>query len=148
MSKEEIDNNLLLMKNLLSKKGYKSTSQRDKIARWIFSSDNHFTVDELISSFKNKNEKISTATAYRVINLLLELNMIIEHDFGKNEKYYESAIENKDHDHLVCIYCNKVIEFQNLQINKIKKQLQKYDFEIKSYSFKVYGVCPECKISN
>ena len=71
----QVSEKILHMKKLLARKGYKSTSQRDKIAEWIFSNKSHFTVDDLIRSFRNNNKKISTATVYRVINLLLELDM-------------------------------------------------------------------------
>lgn len=128
----------------MRKAGLKSTPQRNEIARWVFRTHAHFTVDDLIDSFRVKGEKISPATAYRVVQMLLELGFIIEHDFGKDYKFYEHTPGHDHHDHIICNQCGRIVEFHDEELETLKQKIsEKNGFNMTSHSLFLNGDCIE-----
>ncbi len=127
----------------LKKKSLKITNQRLLIAEKIFSLNSHFTVEELTDMLKDKKDEISRATIYRTVSLLVESGQLIEHDFGQNSKYYEFSPTSKEHhDHIVCIDCGFIEEFQNQEIEKLQINIaNRYSYELIDHSLNLYGKC-------
>ena len=96
----------------ISQKGMRRTGQRDVIVEAAFSSDDHFTAEELLTKAKRLDPKTSRATLYRTIALLVECKLLREIDLGRDERVYDpNFLDSPDHSHLICIDCGKVIEF-------------------------------------
>ena len=120
----------------------KITPQRLKLAEWIFKVHEHFTVDDIIDSLKNEGEKVSTATAYRMIQMMQDLGLLLKHDFGKGQSYYESTPGHPHHDHIICNDCGKIVEFCEEELEKLKTKIAfKNKFNMTFHSLHIYGDC-------
>lgn len=100
--------------DFIRKKGLRQTAQRDEIVDVIFATDEHFTPDELFDRLRAAGTKSSRATVYRTLALLTEANLIHEIDLGDGQTNYDpNFIDRPTHNHLVCVDCGKVVEFED-----------------------------------
>jgi Fur family ferric uptake transcriptional regulator len=91
---------------------------------------------------KNKKYRVSRATLYNTIELLLNCNLVKKHQFGKNLAQFERSHEFKQHDHLICLDCEKVFEFCDPRIQQIQKTAGEIlEFNISNHSLTFYGKC-------
>ena len=105
----------------------------------------HFSADELWEELRKKDRRVSKATVYRTLNLLVEKKVVEEHDFGRGQKYYERMVERPHHDHLICIHCGRIIEFENSEIERLQEKVARgEDFTIAYHSHKLFGACSHC----
>ena len=127
-------------------KGLKLTSQRRRILKRVFQIHHHFTAEDLYEQFQRGGDRISRATIYRTLSLLLEGGFLDCLDFGQDRKYYEHVLGHHRHDHLVCLACEKVREFVDPRIEALERELaDKFGFQIRSHSLRIFGYCAECK---
>ncbi len=127
----------------ISQKGMRRTAQRDVIVEAAFSSDDHFTAEELLIKAKRIDPKTSRATLYRTIALLVECKLLREIDLGRDERVYDpNFLDSPDHNHLICIDCGKVVEFEDdntaLLIDCITRRL---GFRPSSKSMRIEACC-------
>lgn len=129
----------------MKKKGLKSTSQRDEMARWIFKTHEHFTVEDIVNDFRSKGKKISVATAYRVVQMMVELGLLLEHDFGRGIKHYEHTPGHPHHDHIICNECGKIIEFTEPALEKMKESIAiKHGMQMVNHTLCIFADCKSC----
>jgi len=107
----EVEEEMRIFEELLKKEGLKVTAQRLLVAEKIFSLHSHFTAESLSDMFKDKRDEISKATIYRILTIMVDANLLVEHDFGKDYKYYEHILGHEHHDHIICLDCNRIVEF-------------------------------------
>jgi len=136
---------LALFRSFISRKGLRNTPEREEIIAEIFSNHDHFDVDELYLRLRNKGSRISKASIYRNIPLLMECGLIKEVWHEDGHMHYESVYGQKHHCHLRCIQCGKVIEFYEEELRAVEERLkQKYHFKILDHRLDVTGYCFEC----
>jgi Fur family ferric uptake transcriptional regulator len=125
-------------------KGCRKTPERYAVLEHVYSETGHFSMDSLYESMNDKNFRVSKATLYNTMQLLLECNLVQKHQFGENLSHYERAYNNDYHNHLICLDCGLVEEYKDndlktyIQGKKIKK------FTPIHYGLYIYGTCSKC----
>ncbi|MEO1857533.1 MAG: Fur family transcriptional regulator [Rubritalea sp.] len=131
------------LNSFLKTKGLRSTPQRNAIIDIIFESDEHFTADEIWDRIRRANSKASRATVYRTLALLVEADLLHEIDLGEDTKTYDPNFNDKpSHNHLICIDCGKVLEFEDSHIELLNDCLtRRMGFRPKSQSIRIEANC-------
>ena len=96
------------------------TPEREAILGQVFATHEHFEADDLLLRLKKKNIRISRATIYRTLELLVKSRLVRKVTFGENHTHYEHTFGHKHHDHLICVKCGNVLEFTNPNIEQSK----------------------------
>ena len=131
-------------REFLEIRGEKLTEPRRVLVRHIFDSHKHFDADELVSDLREVGRRVSRATVYRTLRLLVEAGLLRELRLT-NRTAYEHDFGYPSHDHMHCTECDRVIEFRNDEIRKLRDAISlDHGFRASAHRFIITGVCPSC----
>jgi Fur family ferric uptake transcriptional regulator len=135
-----------VFREYIRRRGLRQTQEREKILEEITRSHDHFDVDELHRRLWEKDRKISKASIYRTLPLLLDCGLIREVEFSEGHWHYEHIYGHPHHCHLRCLSCGSVIEFEEPLLDQVQQNLAvAYGFIIKDHTLTVQGYCPQCQ---
>jgi Fur family ferric uptake transcriptional regulator len=134
------------LKAFLKEKGFKSTRQRDIIASEFLKSGEHVTAEELYRKISKSRKDIGLTTVYRTLKLLKKSGLAAERVFADNLTRYEPLSAEDHHDHLICLRCNAITEFENPKIERLQEKIAgEFGFYTVSHKMEIYGYCSACK---
>jgi Fur family ferric uptake transcriptional regulator len=142
----ELDHFRSILNSYMAKKGLRSTDQRKLIVETFFRADNHVSIEELLAHVRAQDPRVGYATVYRTLKLLTECGVANERRFGDGLTRYELADDATHHDHLICIECGDITEFEEPRIEELQEKVaKKYGFSLRSHKHELYGLCPRCR---
>jgi Fur family transcriptional regulator, ferric uptake regulator len=132
--------------SFLARQGLKLTNERAALLHEIFSTHYHFDADELLFKIKDKGVKISRATIYRTLELLVKSGMVRRVHLGEDHYHYEYVSSNSHHDHLICTTCGSVIEFNDPLLESRQLEIcERKKFTPTFHNLQILGVCGSCR---
>jgi Fur family ferric uptake transcriptional regulator len=130
----------------MERKGLRSTAQRRLVSEVFFRTGGHLSIDDMLALVRKQDSKVGYATVYRTLKLLVECGLANERQFDDTVTRYEVAHHDSHHDHLICLECKKIIEFEDDAIEALQDSLAKrYGFKLVSHKHELYGLCERCQ---
>jgi Fur family transcriptional regulator, ferric uptake regulator len=130
----------------MEREGLRTTDQRRAIIDVFFQGPEHVTIDEVLERVREHDAKVGYATVYRTMKMLAESGIAHERRFGDGFTRYELADDDAHHDHLICIGCGAIQEFEEPLIEELQSRIAtRYEFDVHFHKHELYGLCAECQ---
>jgi len=132
--------------DLLKDRGLKNSEKRNLVIDFFLKTDRHYRVEELHEKLRRINPKISLSTVYRALKLLAACGLAYERKFDEKNCRFEPVHQKEHHDHLLCLQCGRIIEFENHRIERLQSEVAKeHKFSIVRHKLELYGYCQHCR---
>ena len=134
------------LNDYMSKHGLRSTEQRRLVTEMFFATEEHLSIEDLLDRVRIEEPKIGYATVYRTLKLLKDCGLAFERHFGDGVSRYEVAWANEHHDHLICVECEKIVEFEDGDIEELQHDVAaRLGFTLVRHKLELYGMCADCR---
>jgi Fur family transcriptional regulator, ferric uptake regulator len=140
-----IEKEMRAYREALSTKGLSATRQRLTLGEIVFSTHGHFTADDLVGMARKAGVRVGRVTIYRTLTLMVDAGLVEERQFNRGRMHYEHTIGHRHHDHMVCVSCGKILEFEDAAIERHQQAAaQRHGFAILHHSHTLFGYCRGC----
>lgn len=130
----------------LENEGLKFTPERRLVLHEVFKNHDHFEAEDIVISARNSGSRVSRASVYRTLPLLVESGLLREVTSLEKHSHYEHVLGHDHHDHLICTNCGKTIEFSEHRIEDLQDRIcRELGFTPKSHKLEIFGLCEECR---
>jgi Fur family transcriptional regulator, ferric uptake regulator len=134
-----------LIRSLPAGEKLKNTRQRQEIVTAFMASSGHQNLREILGRVQRADPRIGFTTVYRTLKLLTRLGLAVERRFGDGETRYEPVSRGSHHDHLICLGCGKIIEFEDHALEDLQTLIaRRHRFKIHHHRLELYGCCSDC----
>lgn len=138
----QLDDVRRLFSSFLKERGQRQTPERFAILDAVYETADHFDADELFIRLKQSGSRVSRATVYNTLDLLLECDLVVKHQFGQAQAKYERAYAYWQHDHLICLDCGHIYEFCDPRLQAIQDTISDiFGIEVSQHALHLYGRC-------
>ncbi len=135
-----------IFREFLKSEKNRITPERFEVMDSALDYEGHFGADDLYILMKNQNSRVSRATVYKTLELLVQCNLLSKRHFGENITRYESNFRKQSHDHLICMDCGRIVEFADANANLLPDKISsELGFDVESYSFNIFARCKNIK---
>jgi len=132
-------------RTIFHQNGFRISEQRDAIVDIFFATEQHLSVPDIMRELRTRGVEVSESTVRRIMKLLSEYGIAQERFFEGQEVRYEHRHIGEHHDHLICLRCRKIIEFQNSELERIQEYVaHSSGFHPIRHKLELYGICQEC----
>jgi len=134
------------LNDYMAKHGLRSTEQRRLVTEMFFATEEHLSIEDLLDRVRTEEPKIGYATVYRTLKLLKDCGLAFERHFGDGVSRYEVAWANEHHDHMICVECEKIVEFEDHDIEELQHDVAaRLGFTLVRHKLELYGMCADCR---
>ncbi len=135
-----------IFRSFLKSEKNRITPERFEVMDAALEYEGHFGADDLYVLMKNHKSRVSRATVYNTLELLVQCDLLSKRNFGDNMTRYESSYKRQNHDHLICMDCGRIVEFVNPKIKELPDEMsEELGFNVESYSFNIFARCKDTK---
>jgi Fur family transcriptional regulator, ferric uptake regulator len=142
LTRHQVEEVRTVFRAFLKQRNQRQTPERFAVLEELYTADGHLDADELYLRLKQRGSRVSRATVYNTLDLLLECDLVVRHQFGTAQAKYERAYSYRQHDHLICLDCNQLFEFCDPRLQSIQEMVAEiFQFDIRHHSLHMFGHC-------
>jgi len=146
LSSDVIDRAEAMFREYLRSRALKYTSERRTLLLEVLRNNEHFEAEQLLISMRHAGKRIAKATIYRTLPLLVDCGVVKQVQFGEKLARYEHTFGQGPHDHMICLRCRRVIEFDSAAAARLREtEAARHRFTAHSHRFQIWGVCSQCR---
>jgi len=139
-------NEFEILRSYLRESDLRLTPQRQTILEVFLESEGHVEADDLFLEIQKIDSSIGIATVYRTLNLFVECGLARQNVLGRGQKSFEKLYRQGHHDHLICLQCRNIVEFEHPLIEKYQLEIcQSHGFTLNQHRMEIYGYCSSCQ---
>jgi Fur family ferric uptake transcriptional regulator len=132
-------------RDFLAGRGLRSTPERARILDRIFATHEHFQADNLLKEMRSRGPRVSKATIYRTLALLVESGLLRQVMTGEKHAHYEHVFGHAHHDHMTCTRCGEIVEFFDPEIERLQEKIcEQKGFRAEGHRMQILGLCAKC----
>ncbi|MEJ2182683.1 MAG: transcriptional repressor [Nitrospirota bacterium] len=141
-----VESKIEYFRDFIHAKGLRYTPEREAIAREVFRRKGHFDPEELHQALRREGHKVSRASVYRTLPLMMEAGILEQVEMTDKHAHYERVMGREHHDHMLCVSCGRVIEFYSEEMEKLQERLcEEEGFQGASHTLEIKGYCSRCR---
>lgn len=141
-----IDEQMKMFSDYIRESGLRMTRQRELIVGTFLRNEGHLSTDELHELVRRKDRKVGYATVFRTLKAMTDCGLARKTDLDDGRARYEHYYRHPQHHHIVCVECNRTIEFYSPELARLQEQIvSEYDFQPVRNRFQIFGICRDCR---